>query len=302
MASTPPIECPKCGHKNQPGAATCANCHITLKWALKYWGQGVPGTKATRSPLILHADDDDGCITLVSMVLELMGSCRVVNANDGSEALELAANLLPDLLLMDVKMPGMGGLEVLERLKADPALSAIPVVMLTATRGRDVIQQALDLGAEDYWHLPLPPADLVEGVSTVLGADVSLPHAMLVQSASPNPFAEMTQFLRSVGYWVSTTQEGESALHSARQPARSKPVVILSAFHLADMSGLDLLAKLKTDPDADSIPVVMLAKEPEPELHRRAVELGAHGTYTGPFDAEKLLEVLRAALDNKGDP
>jgi two-component system cell cycle response regulator len=302
MANTPPIECPKCGHKNDPGAATCANCHITLRWALKYWGRGVPGTKATHPPLILHADDDDGCITLVSMVLEIMGGCRVVNANDGSETLELAADLLPDLLLMDVKMPGMGGLEVLERLKADPALRTIPVVMLTATRGRNVVQQALDLGAKDYWHLPLTPAELVERVSTVLGVDASLPHAMLVQSASPNPFAEMTQFLRSVGYWVSAIQEGESALHSARQPARSRPIVILSAFNLADMSGLELLARLKADPDAASIPVVMLAEEPEPELHRRAVELGAHGTYTGPFDAEKLLEVLRTALDDKGDP
>jgi CheY-like chemotaxis protein len=262
----------------------------------------VPGTKATRPPLILHVDDADGYRTLVRIVLEHMGGYRVASAKDGFEALEMAEKLLPDLILMDIVMPFMDGLEVLERLKANPALSTIPVIILSPRRKPDVTQQALDLGAEDYWYAPIAPTDLVEGVVAVLGIDTPLPHAMLVQSASPNPFAEVAQFLRSVGYWVSTTQEGESALHSARQPARSKPVVILSAFRLADMSGLDLLAKLKADPDADSIPVVMLAKEPEPELHRRAVELGAHGTYTGPFDAEKLLEVLREALDDKGDP
>jgi CheY-like chemotaxis protein len=300
MADNPPIECPKCGHENNPDALRCANCHITLKWALEYWGRDMPGTKATRPPLILHVDDFTSLVDYVRIVLERAGY-RVASAKDGLEALEMAESLLPDLILMDIMMPRMTGVEVLERLKADPDLSTIPVVMLAATLLEDVIKQTLDLGAEDYWYLPLAPTKLVEGVSTVLGTGVPLPHVMLVQSASPSPFAEVTQFLRSVGYSVSTTKEGESALHSARQSVHSRPVMILAAFNLSDMSGLDLLARLKADPGTGDIPVVMLAKEPEPELHRRAVELGAHGTYTGPFDAEKLLEVLRAALADEGD-
>jgi CheY-like chemotaxis protein len=301
MADGPLIECPKCRHENDPGAVKCANCSITLEWALEYWGRGVPGAKAVRPPLILHADDFTSLIDYVRIVLERAGY-RVVSAKDGFVALEMAETLLPDLILMDIMMPGMTGVEVLERLKANPDLRTIPVVMLAATLMEDVIKQALDLGAEDYWYLPLDPPSLVEGVSAVLGTSAPLPHAMLVQSATPNPFAEVTQFLRSVGYSVSTMKEGESALRSVQESVHSRPVVILAAFNLSDMSGLELLARLKADPDTGSIPVVMLAEEPEPELHRRAVELGAHGTYTGPFDAEKLLEVLRAALDDKGDP
>jgi CheY-like chemotaxis protein len=300
MADNPPIECPKCGHENNPDALRCANCHITLKWALKYWGQDVPGAKAAHPPLILHADDFTSLVDYVRIVLERAGY-RVASAKDGFEALEKAENLRPDLILMDIMMPRMTGVEVLERLKADPALNTIPVVMLAATLMEDVIKRALDLGAEDYWYLPLDPPSLVEGVSAVLGASAPLPHVMLVQSTSPNPFAEVTQFLRSVGYSVSTAKEGESALHSVQESVHSRPVAILSAFNLTDMSGLDLLARLKADPGTSDIPVVMLSEEPEPELHRRAVELGAHGTYTGPFEAGRLLEVLRAALDDEGD-
>jgi CheY-like chemotaxis protein len=297
----PSIECPKCGHKNDPDAAKCANCSITLKWALEYWGRGVPGTKAARSPLILHVDDEPAMAHLVRIILGRMGY-RVVSAKDGLEALELAETLLPDLILMDTWMPGMDGLEALERLKADPALSTIPVVMLAATLAQDVIQRALDLGAEDYWRLPIAPADLIEGMSAVLGTGAPLPHIMLVQSAAPTPFAEMAEFLRSVGYDVSTVKRGRSALHSVQESVHSRPVAILVAYHLSGMPGLDLLARLKADPGTSDIPVVMLAEEPEPELHRRAVELGAHSTYTGPFDAEKLLGVLQAALADEGNP
>ncbi len=162
----PPIECPKCGHKNDPGAVKCANCSITLKWALEYRGQGVPGTKTARLPLILHVNDDPVTVDLVCLILEHAGY-RVAGAKDGFEALEMAENLLPDLILMDIAMPGMDGLEALERLKANPALSTIPVIILSP---RDVARQALDLGAEDYWSVPIAPADLVKRVAAVLKA------------------------------------------------------------------------------------------------------------------------------------
>jgi len=108
-------------------------------------------------PAILVVDDnEDNCYTLTRR-LKRQGYDNVATAGHGREALELLAARPFDLVLLDVMMPDMNGYEVLETMKADPALRGIPVVMISALDEIDSVARCIELGAEDYLAKPFDP-------------------------------------------------------------------------------------------------------------------------------------------------
>lgn len=116
---------------------------------------------------ILVVDDEPNIVRLVSFSLARHGY-EVLEATDGPAGIELAISELPDLILMDVMMPGMTGLEAVERLKAEPATAQIPVVMLSARSQHYEQQQGLECGAEKYICKPFTPRALVEAVTEMV--------------------------------------------------------------------------------------------------------------------------------------
>lgn len=96
----------------------------------------------------------------MAAILKKLG-CRVVEAEDGSQALELArAEPPPDLIVMDVMMPVMSGLEALKILRADTRFAATPVIMLTAKADASTVSQALEHHASDYLLKDSPPDEI----------------------------------------------------------------------------------------------------------------------------------------------
>lgn len=112
----------------------------------------------TAKPTILIADDDLSSIAIINTILE--ETFRVSFARSGQEALDTAAAIRPDLILLDIIMPGMDGFEVCERLKADPDLSDIPVIFMTALGATEDEVRGLTLGAIDYVTKPAEPIAL----------------------------------------------------------------------------------------------------------------------------------------------
>ncbi len=116
---------------------------------------------------ILLAEDEKQIGDMVAFKLTNSGH-QVVRARDGEEALRLAAAERPELVLLDVMMPVLNGFEVLRRLKADPALQATPVIMLTAKgRERDVLA-GLSAGAVDYVVKPFSLKELAARIEAAL--------------------------------------------------------------------------------------------------------------------------------------
>jgi DNA-binding response OmpR family regulator len=116
---------------------------------------------------VLVVDDDPDVCDLVTYKLEQSGF-EVRRASDGDAALREVAKRIPDLVLLDVMMPGISGLEVLERLRSAPATAAIPVVMLTAKAQENDVERGFELGADDYVVKPFSPRELVRRVTAVL--------------------------------------------------------------------------------------------------------------------------------------
>jgi two-component system cell cycle response regulator len=82
--------------------------------------------------------------------------------------LAITARIHIDLVILDIMMPGMDGIEVCRRLRADPQTAKIPIAMFTAMDRPDVRQQAIDVGATEFWVKPLPPSKLVSAMDRLL--------------------------------------------------------------------------------------------------------------------------------------
>ena len=116
---------------------------------------------------ILIIDDEQDLVKLVKETLELE-DFQVSCAHDGEGGLRKATAEIPDLILLDIKMPGISGFQVLERLKIDEATSHIPVVMLTTSTLRQDRDKAFDLGAVDYVIKSLEGFELGERIHKML--------------------------------------------------------------------------------------------------------------------------------------
>jgi two-component system sensor histidine kinase/response regulator len=116
---------------------------------------------------ILVVDDQTANVQIVGAVLGNLGH-EIIPAEDGATALKRVALRLPDLILLDLLMPGMDGCEVCTQLKANPDWQNIPVIFLSAADDKDLIVRALDSGGVDYITKPFNQAELISRVRTQL--------------------------------------------------------------------------------------------------------------------------------------
>lgn len=117
---------------------------------------------------ILVVDDDPVIQKLLAVNFEMEGY-RVVTAGDGVEGIERVHRDRPDLVLLDVMMPRMDGIEVVRSLKADKATAGIPVILLSAKAQSTDINGGLDAGADDYVTKPFDPLELLDKVAALIG-------------------------------------------------------------------------------------------------------------------------------------
>jgi len=118
----------------------------------------------TVDPLILAVDDEPGILRLIKLELSSQGF-RVIGAGDGEEALRMAEQQRPDIVVLDIVMPDMSGLEVMRRLRER---TSVPVILLTARDHDEDKVRGLELGADDYLAKPFNPEELSARVRAVL--------------------------------------------------------------------------------------------------------------------------------------
>ena len=122
---------------------------------------------AARRARILIVDDDANNRLLLQVMLANEGY-EIVTASAGTEALDLVEQLPPDLIVLDVMMPGMDGYQVAARIKTNPATRHIPVIMLTALSDRNSMMHGLNAGAEEFLTKPVVRAELSVRVKNLL--------------------------------------------------------------------------------------------------------------------------------------
>lgn len=116
---------------------------------------------------ILVADDDDDIRMLVVMRLQHSGH-EVIQAANGADAVDACRREQPALVVLDVMMPGLNGLEACRQLKADPTLATMPVILLTARAQAADVDAGMAAGADDYITKPFSPRELAQRIDALL--------------------------------------------------------------------------------------------------------------------------------------
>ena len=117
---------------------------------------------------IMVADDEAGIRALVSITLRDDDRYQLLQASDGADALRLAQRERPDVIFLDIMMPGVDGYQVCTSLKNNPDTSHAKVVMLTSLAGTEDRRRAIDAGADDFFAKPFSPIKLLEKVDDLL--------------------------------------------------------------------------------------------------------------------------------------
>jgi len=117
---------------------------------------------------ILIVDDEPNIVISLEYLMKKEGF-QVALATDGEAALQQASSFAPDLILLDIMMPKKSGFEVCQALRADPALAAVKIIMLTAKGRETEVAKGLALGADAYITKPFSTKDLVAQIKSLLG-------------------------------------------------------------------------------------------------------------------------------------
>jgi signal transduction histidine kinase/DNA-binding response OmpR family regulator len=238
--------------------------------------------------VVLVVDDDPAVRDLLARSLSKEG-LRVETAANGAQGLELARRLRPQVITLDVMMPGLDGWGVLAALKADPLTADIPVVMMTIVDERNL---GFSLGAADYLTKPVDFARLRDVVARHVPA--GMPHFVLVVEDDPVIRDLLVAQLTTDGWEPETATNGHEGLE--RVAART-PGLILLDLMMPEMDGFEFLTELRRRPGCEHIPVIVItAKTLTDEDHRRLNGEVSRILEKGTTSKDQLLAEVRALL------
>ncbi|PDW04590.1 response regulator [Candidatus Viridilinea mediisalina] len=239
--------------------------------------------------IVLIIDDDPAIRDLLPRLLANPG-LHFETAASGEEGLELAMALLPDLILLDVLMPGMSGWDVLKQLKADPDTTAIPVLMLTIAEDTE---HGVMLGAANLLSKPVEMDRLGQEVALLLQGQGATQRLLLVED-DPDIRTYLRRTLDQGGWGVIEAEDGETALRLLAEQAPALAVVDLM---LPDMDGISLIAALRAHPHGTNIPIlVVTAKDLGADEQAQLNQSVAQVLRKGSFRGDELLRSVQTLL------
>ncbi|MCP4699217.1 MAG: response regulator [Gammaproteobacteria bacterium] len=200
--------------------------------------------------IVLIIDDDPVVRELLQSYISKLG-CQVVTAGSGQQGLKLAKQLRPSAITLDVMMPGMDGWMVLSKLKNDPELAAIPVIMLSIIEDKSI---GYALGADEYLTKPINRDQLGAALEKYVRKNGA---AQLVMVVEDDPVTQemLAAMLRKMGWQVQTAENGQAALDCL---AVKRPDLIISDLMMPEMDGFEFIVHLRDNPIWRSIPVMVL--------------------------------------------
>ncbi len=262
--------------ESEPGKGSCFSFSLPLETAPDPLQTTASGTKADRqtvssldstshkplptsanAPLILVVDDDPDARELLTLYLTEAGY-RVKRAANGEDALVLARDLHPFLILLDVMMPGKDGWEVLQELKLDETTADIPAMMCSVVEGREL---SFALGATDYMTKPVDREALRQKLTALsLGRKRSDHPVHILAIDDDADVRELyTAMLAGPHYRVHTAAGGAEGLSMAKA---IEPDVILLDLMMPEMDGFAVIEALKAYPRLRDVPIIVItAKE-----------------------------------------
>lgn len=248
----------------------------------------------------------------------------VLTATSGPEALDKVRAESPDIVLLDVMMPGMDGFEVCAEIKADPAHAHIPVVMVTALTDAADRVRGLEAGADDFLSKPLNDTALMARVRSLVRLKMTVDEWRIRENTASQlgvvdktgtVMAEPTENARILvvedqSYDADKCVETlkidndivdvvESGIEAMTKIVEADYDLMVISLNLSNEDGLRLCSHLRSSEKARSIPILMVAADEDMSRIAHGLEIGAHDYILRPIDSNELLARVRTQVRRK---
>lgn len=270
---------------------------------------------------ILVVDDIDVNVRLLEAKL-LVEYYDVITARDGASALEITKEKSPDIILLDVMMPGMDGYEVCERLKADPDTAHIPVVMVTALNEISDRVRGLEAGADDFLTKPVNDVALFARIRSLVrlkrasdewrtreatfvhfGADAD--HPTVTDGEKGNILLVMSE-RDAPQHIIERLEDRDHVVELATSVDEAKTLALNNDFDLILVNdsregedALRLCSQLRSDERTRQTPIILMVYEGDEDRFAKALELGVNDYVIKPVDRDELHVRTRGQIRRK---
>ena len=235
---------------------------------------------------ILIVEGEKDTAALLKRQMERAGY-KAILASSGEEALTRAREYQPDLITMEIQLPGMDGFETIARLRDDPETESTPIVIISVIHDEE---RADNLKVAACFDKPIQEDQLLEGIDRILAEGQKI----LVCEPDNNTRQQLEELLPSKGYHLIFAQDGLDLLVQAR---KEQPQLVIMNLQLSDMDGYEILRRLNRRPETVDIPVIALTDN-QLESHNEVIAAGANDLLRKPLDLEALVtEVERFMKD-----
>jgi two-component system cell cycle response regulator len=231
--------------------------------------------------------------------------CEILEAANGVEGLSVAAKDGPDLILLDITMPVMDGVEMLTKLKSDPITKGIPVIMLTAEGGREHVLKIAKIGVRDYIVKPFKEEVLVEKAQRIIDLKpiseanqkvktVFDPADLLVVEDKPAIVQQIQEGLKHTPWKVHGVSTAGEAVDFC---SRAQPDLVMVSLSLPEDGAFTLFRMLKTNQKTKFTPLFALVVKTAVAEQQQAQHLGFNAIVTKPIDFVELESRISRSLN-----
>lgn len=249
-------------------------------------------------PFVLVVDDDRNIAAVLAHLLRSAGF-RVETAPGALEGVGLARKDRPDLILMDMMMPGLEGATAAQMIQSTEGLGGIPIVLISAMPEEDARRRMADSGAVDFIAKPFYRESLLSVIRKRLPAETggsAKPRddtRVLVVDDDPKVTKLVAGALRQVGLGTWETQDAKEALRLAKE---LRPGLIITDVHMPGVGGIELCMQLKSDPATSHIPVIFMSGDSTAESHEQGKFTGGAAYFDKPLDLPAFLKTIQGLL------
>ena len=241
--------------------------------------------------VVIVVDDDATVRDLLRKYIEALGY-QVAVAESGEQCLRLAKKLRPDVITLDVLMPGMDGWMILSSLKADPELSSIPVIMVS------ILEEKLtgySLGAAEYVTKPVSREELARALNQYR-SDVRGEQQVMIVEDDPTARDMLEHLLNKAGWTISPAANGQVAL-DLLAAATKLPSAILVDLMMPEMDGFTFIERLRKNEAWRNIPLIVLTAKELTVAEREQLNASVKRIFQkGSYNRRELLAELRLQL------
>jgi len=244
-------------------------------------------------PKILVIEDNPVEVETIKARLK-QKNYQVLIAKNGEEGLRLAEEEQPDLIFMDMILPGMHGLEATIKLKQNPETKDIPVVALTVMDSSEFVATCFKEGVTAFIRKPYNFNEIYEKTEKILGLQEQTTKKIMIIDLEPSRATMITMSLMRSGYNVISSPNGETGI---LEIVEERPDLILLDGATSRNTDYTPLKELKDSNANVTIPFILITQESSPEKIEQEMEkVGADDYITTPFSARELIEKIEENL------